>query len=705
MCAHCRSFVAAFPGRRRRHLRRGRDERLLRRPVLGHPAARRERQRDPGRDPAQPGVRHPARPRRGPARPRTATWPPATRRSPTRSINDFFNDASFGVPSDQVASTVQPGGRGDVTIARDKKTGVPHITGTTRYGTEYGAGYAAAQDRLWLMDVFRHVGRGQLTVFAGGAPANQGLEQEFWRSAPYTEADLQAQIDDATSGAGARGAAGPRRREGVHRRHQRLHRRLRQRPLLPRRVRPDRAQGRHHQRRHHRPLQAHRPDRAGLRHRRALRLRGRRRGATTPCRCSPRSHAVRRRRGHRGLGVLPRAQRPGGRPDRPRRQQLPLRAASRPPRRARRCPTPARSPRSRWSTTATGSAATARATGASAAAATTSLGSARRGHVQRPGGQRQAHRRAATRSPSSARRPATSRRSCSCSRSSRARASAPAAPPSRAWACTWSSAAARTTPGARRRPARTSSTPTPSSCARTTTHYLYHGTCTAMEKLERTNSWKPTLADCTAAGSYRMQVYRTKYGPVAYRATVGGKNVAYTTLRSLLPARGRLDHRLPDAQRPGLRARRPAAFQSATQHINYTFNWFYADSAHTAYYNSGDNPVRAAGVDAEFPVWAQAAYDWRGWDPAANTAAYTPPSAAPATPSTRTTTSPGTTSRPRTTRPAALGQRLGAPRRPAGRPGREAGRRRRGDPGRAGQGDGRRRPHRPARRGRAARTC
>lgn len=121
------------------------------------------------------------------------------------TINTFFNDASFGVPADQVASTVKPAGRSDVTIVRDKKTGVPHITGTTRYGTEFGAGYAAAQDRLWLMDVFRHVGRGQLTSFAGGAPSNQGLEQEFWRNAPYTEADLQAQIDNAVASAGDRG--------------------------------------------------------------------------------------------------------------------------------------------------------------------------------------------------------------------------------------------------------------------------------------------------------------------------------------------------------------------------------------------------------------------------------------------------------------------------------------------------------------------
>ncbi len=32
-------------------------------------------------------------------------------------------------------------------------------------------------------------------------------------------------------------------------------------------------------------------------------------------------------------------------------------------------------------------------------------------------------------------------------------------------------------------------------------HYLYHGTCTAMEKIEQTNAWKPTTADGTAAGS------------------------------------------------------------------------------------------------------------------------------------------------------------------------------------------------------------
>ncbi|MFC7647459.1 hypothetical protein ACFQX6_48285 [Streptosporangium lutulentum] len=30
-------------------------------------------------------------------------------------------------------------------------------------------------------------------------------------------------------------------------------------------------------------------------------------------------------------------------------------------------------------------------------------------------------------------------------------------------------------------------------------HYLYHGTCTAMETLKKTNAWKPSVADATAA--------------------------------------------------------------------------------------------------------------------------------------------------------------------------------------------------------------
>src|SRR6266508_4337639 len=118
-------------------------------------------------------------------------------------IGAFFNDSSFGVLTGQVERIDRP--RSDVTIVRDRATGVPHITGTTRAGTMYGAGYAGAQDRLWVMDLLRRVGRGQLSSYAGGSPGNRALEQSVWRNSPYTEADLQAQVDRLRQ-QGSRGA-------------------------------------------------------------------------------------------------------------------------------------------------------------------------------------------------------------------------------------------------------------------------------------------------------------------------------------------------------------------------------------------------------------------------------------------------------------------------------------------------------------------
>ena len=120
------------------------------------------------------------------------------------TLGTFFNSSSFGVPANQVSSTTNPGGRSDVTITRDTED-IPHIYGTTRSGAEYGAGYAAGQDRLWMMDVFRHVGRGELSSFAGGAAGNRQLEQSFYLNGAYTESDLQAQVDRVKNN-GSRGA-------------------------------------------------------------------------------------------------------------------------------------------------------------------------------------------------------------------------------------------------------------------------------------------------------------------------------------------------------------------------------------------------------------------------------------------------------------------------------------------------------------------
>ncbi|MCI3243666.1 penicillin acylase family protein [Streptomyces spinosisporus] len=535
-------------------------------------------------------------------------------------IDDFFNDASFGVASDQVASTEKPAGRTDVTIARDKKTGVPHITGTTRYGTEFGAGYAAAEDRLWLMDLFRHVGRGQLTTFAGGAPANQGLEQQFYRNAPYTEADLQAQIDSAVANNGDRGrqalddanayiaginsyidASDSGRyfpgeyvltghKDAITNAGTIDHFKLTDLVALASVIGSLFGSGGGGEVNNAISLLAAQSKygvEEGTKVWESFRERNDPEAALTV---------------HNGESFPY-----GAKPDSAQGEALPDAGSV---------------------TTeplvydATGTGASQSATSAAKAATASALGSARRGMSNAlvvSGKHTASGHPIAVFGPQTGyfapqllmlqeiQGPGISARGASFAGLSMY------VELGRGQDYSWS--------------ATTSGQDIIDSYAvelcQDDHHYLYHGTCTAMDKVEQKNSWKPTTADGTAAGSYTMRVWRTKYGPVAYRATVGGKKVAYTTLRSsyLHEADSIIGFQMLND--PGY-VKGPKDFQSAAQHINFTFNWFYADSQHTAYYNSGDNPVRASGVDSEFPVWGQAAYEWKNWDPATNTAAYTP---------------------------------------------------------------------------------
>ena len=117
-------------------------------------------------------------------------------------IPSYFKDATFGVPAGEVESTIEP--EPGVTIIRDKAYGIPHIYGETRAATEFGAGYAGAQDRLFLMDVLRHTGRAELASFLGGSNAEADASQ--WQFAPYTEADLEKQLTDAPKIYGKKGA-------------------------------------------------------------------------------------------------------------------------------------------------------------------------------------------------------------------------------------------------------------------------------------------------------------------------------------------------------------------------------------------------------------------------------------------------------------------------------------------------------------------
>jgi hypothetical protein len=152
-------------------------------------------------------------------------------------------------------------------------------------------------------------------------------------------------------------------------------------------------------------------------------------------------------------------------------------------------------------------------------------------------------------------------------------------------------------------------------------HYLFRGQCLPFDVLTRENCWTPTFADSTPAGCETLRALRSKLGIVSHRAMIGGKPHAYTRLRvtyfhEVDSALGFSDFNNPD------KVNSPQSFQEAACRIDYTFNWFYVDDQHIAYFNSGKNPVRAPRVNPNFPTHAD--YEWQGFDPEFREASRTP---------------------------------------------------------------------------------
>jgi acyl-homoserine lactone acylase PvdQ len=545
-------------------------------------------------------------------------------------ISSFYNSAALGVPPRQIERTERP--RSDVTIVRDKATGIPHITGTTRAGTMFGAGVAGAQDRLFVMDLMRHIGRGQLTPFAGGAPGNQLLEQSLWRSAPYTEADLQAQVDrlrrQGTDGAqlfddATNYVAG-----------------INQYITACMTARPVYCPGEYVLTGHLDAItNAGGPEPftltdliaigavigglfgggGGAEMQSALvRIAARAKYGTTVgdqvwqgFREQNDPEAVLTLHDGQSFpyGAAPADQSGVALPDAGSASFEPLVYDK------------------------TGSAATSAASGAAASTGVLpglSIGTAHRGMsnaVVISGA------KSTTGHPIAVFGPQTGYYSPQLLMieelngpgiSSRGIAFAGLSMyvligrgPDYSWSAT-SAIQDVTDTYAVPLCETNGSAPTVNSRA-----YLWRGTCTPMEVLERTNKWTPTVADGTPAGSYRLQMLRTKYGLVQWRGKVGGQPVAFTILRSTYQheadsALGLQRFNDPESMRTA------AGFVNAASEIRYAFNWFYVNSTQSAYFTSGLTPVRNARTDPNLPVRADPAYEWQGWNPDDNSASYLP---------------------------------------------------------------------------------
>jgi acyl-homoserine lactone acylase PvdQ len=534
-------------------------------------------------------------------------------------INTFFNDASYGVAAANVASTITP--RSDVTIVRDRALGIPHVTGTTRAGTMFGAGYAGAQDRLFLMDLMRHVARGSLTGFAGGAEGNRDLEQSVWRNSPYTEADLQNQINTLR----ASGTRGAQLYDDVQQYLAGINKYIddcmaaRDCPgeyVLTGHLDSVTNVGG--------PVDFVATDLiaiagvigglfgggGGNEMQSALvRIAARAKYGTTigdqvwqQFRSQNDPEAVVTL--HAGQSF-------------PYSSGDPNATGVAMPDAGTATPEPLVYDK-------TGSAATG-VTGTSAIAdslSTLTIDSAHQGmsnaaivnaansatgHPVAVFGPQTGYFAPQLLMLQELQGPGISSRGVAFSGLNLYTLLGRG--PDYAWSAT-SSVQDITDTYAIRLCNADGSTPTTAS-----TSYLWHGTCTAMETLSRVNSWAPTTADDTAAGSYRLTVLRTNYGLVTWRGKVGGVPVAFTAKRSTYgheadSAIGFQMFNEPDQMGT------PSAFQNSASNIAFAFNWFYVNSADTAMFTSGTEPIRPSTADPNLPAWGDAAQQWTGYRPA-----------------------------------------------------------------------------------------
>jgi acyl-homoserine lactone acylase PvdQ len=116
----------------------------------------------------------------------------------------YYNDETFGVRPGDI-TTVRPNPSVPVVIYYDRHH-VPHIYAANDQALGYGAGYAAARDRLLLMDVLRHYGSGTLSQFLGPSCADEQMDRDQLLAADYGKAQAQAQITALPSEYGAQGS-------------------------------------------------------------------------------------------------------------------------------------------------------------------------------------------------------------------------------------------------------------------------------------------------------------------------------------------------------------------------------------------------------------------------------------------------------------------------------------------------------------------
>ena len=523
-------------------------------------------------------------------------------------IPNYFRDNSFGVQSGQAERTYSP--RAGCTVVRDSAFGVPHVYGVTRSDVMFCAGYIGAEDRLFFMDVLRHYGRAQLSGFAGGA--NKSLDAEQWGIAPYTEADLQMQIDLADDVYGIEGAG--------------LQQDLRDyvdginQYITEARVDPSKMPV------EYAAIQKPLEDWRGTDVMATASLVGGifGKGGGNELLNAQILQVAKSRYGGAAGEAAWRDFRRQDDPEAPTTVQAGNGSFEYPRERGTSgvaMPDP-------------GSLVNPPNSGAALLGAS---GGALLGGLSKIGAMSNALLVSADESesgrPLAVMGPQTGYfipqilleqdlHGPDIDAAGAAFAGVNlyvllGRGQDFAWSAT-SAGQDNIDTFAEKLCEPDGSQPTVQS-----THYLWKGQCRAMEILTRVNNITPNPADPSPAETFTLQAQRTVHGVVSKRGTVDGVPVAFVKQRSTYFHEADAARAFSNFNRPS-KVRDFEDFKREAHKINFTFNWLYADDRDIGYFNSGDNPIRASGADPDFPNWGTGEYDWQGFDPSLWTADFTP---------------------------------------------------------------------------------
>jgi acyl-homoserine lactone acylase PvdQ len=536
------------------------------------------------------------------------------------SLADYFHDATFGVRPADLERSYSP--RDDVTVQRDS-LGVPHVYGATRRGAMFGLGYVGAEDRLFFMDALRHAGRGELSELAGGA--NVHMDESVWADTPYTEADLERQLNTRPPGI-------PPRLFRIGRSDVRNYIAGINAYIAEARLDPSKMPGEYAA--IGRPLGPEDWRATDVIATGALVGGIFGKGGGNELTAAEVLLAARERFGRRAGRRVWSDFRSIDDPEAPttvHRGRFPYMQRARRPKGVA-LPDPGTLKRAEVVARQSGGAATARRS--SAAGLLAGIDRLYRRIGGPPG--------------------ASNALLVSARESSGGRSTAVFGPQVAYFAPQILMEQEVHAPGIDARGAAfvgvnlyvllgrgrdyawsaTSSgqdlvdtfavplcEPSGGRPSLASEGYRFRGRCRPIEYLTKTISWTPNVADDTPPGSETLRTGRTALGIVIARARVDRRPVIFTKLRSTY------FHEVDSAlgfslfNNPKF-MNGPRRFQRAAGKINFTFNWFYVDRDHIAYFNSGWNPVRDPRTDPSLPVMSR--FEWRHLNPRRRTAAFTP---------------------------------------------------------------------------------